>query len=439
MSRSLSVPRSSAFIFLSLFALFNNLIGQNSELVRIENHSANQLSFAGFQLEGEQRLRLTGRVPDFQHSRQSSPAWLLNSQTRQLVWKADPAKLDREDRFYSVFDESIDLKPGNYEIYLSTFNDGFFYNFRFGQQGFFDWLFNGNEQGEYHRREWSDLFFAVEGKGTKLSKNQVIDNFDTARKDDLFSAVSLRDDDLTETWLQVEQPVEIEIYGLGEARPDGNFDTGWIMDAKSRKKIWELTFDNSDRAGGSEKNRSSRQLITLLPGLYEIEFHTDDSHSYHNWNSAPPFDPLSWGLQIALKNSADQSKLKRLEKEPEGDFLAKINRVDDDERRSVNFSLNKDLRVRIYAIGEGSGGEMYDFAEIRNRNTGHTVWEMRYRETEWAGGARKNRLTDETILLEAGEYTLSYQSDDSHSYNNWNDDPPSDPAAWGVTVAEAGN
>ena len=55
------------------------------------------------------------------------------------------------------------------------------------------------------------------------------------------------------------------------------------------------------------------------------------------------------------------------------------------------FSLEEDSRIRIYAIGEGMGDEMYDYAWIENAETGQDIWKMTYRDTEHAGGARKNR------------------------------------------------
>lgn len=37
-------------------------------------------------------------------------------------------------------------------------------------------------------------------------------------------------------------------------------------------------------------------------------------------------------------------------------------------------------------------------------------------------------------LLAQGEYTVFYESDGSHSFDNWNSDPPSDPTSYGVTI-----
>ena len=52
----------------------------------------------------------------------------------------------------------------------------------------------------------------------------------------------------------------------------------------------------------------------------------------------------------------------------------------------------------------------------------------------YAGGAAKNRRFDGTITLPAGEYILKFESDGSHSFGDWNADPPDNPEAWGITI-----
>ena len=78
--------------------------------------------------------------------------------------------------------------------------------------------------------------------------------------------------------------------------------------------------------------------------------------------------------------------------------------------------------------------ESLDYGWIEDARTGTTAWEMTYSMTFYAGGGRKNRVVNTTIVLDKGEYTLRYKSDDSHSYNNWNVDPPEDPEYWGITL-----
>jgi hypothetical protein len=117
--------------------------------------------------------------------------------------------------------------------------------------------------------------------------------------------------------------------------------------------------------------------------------------------------------------------------------LARIIRVGDSERRHAKFTLSKPTKVNIYALGEGTGGEMYDYAYIVDVNNDEDVWEMRYRRTNHAGGAEKNRLAKAVITLEPGEYEVIYESDGSHSFSSWNDSPPRDALNWGVTISAA--
>jgi hypothetical protein len=76
---------------------------------------------------------------------------------------------------------------------------------------------------------------------------------------------------------------------------------------------------------------------------------------------------------------------------------------------------------------------MYDYGWIENER-GRIIWELTPRKTEHAGGARKNRMFNDTILLAAGTYKVYYKTDDSHSYNRWNSSPPDHPEMYGITI-----
>ena len=116
-----------------------------------------------------------------------------------------------------------------------------------------------------------------------------------------------------------------------------------------------------------------------------------------------------------------------------GAVVAELVRMRDDERARAPFRLDQDADVRVYSIGEGMGGDMYDYGWIEDV-AGERVWEMTYGATDPAGGARKNRVFDGTVHLRAGSYILRYRSDGSHNYGDWNDDPPDDPENWGITI-----
>lgn len=113
--------------------------------------------------------------------------------------------------------------------------------------------------------------------------------------------------------------------------------------------------------------------------------------------------------------------------------IAKIVQVLDNEDKSVTFSLAKSEDVRIFAIGEGQPGEMFDYGWIEDVDKGSRVWEMQEPRTTHAGGAGKNRKIDAVITLPAGNYKLRYKSDDSHAFDHWNALPP-DINFWGIAV-----
>jgi hypothetical protein len=134
-------------------------------------------------------------------------------------------------------------------------------------------------------------------------------------------------------------------------------------------------------------------------------------------------------------NSKNFSKLSKGDITKDSNILVKMVMVRDDERRRDKFTLNKQSRIHIYAIGEGNRDEMYDYGWIIDDRTNRAVWEMTWRNTEPAGGARKNRMYDDDILLDPGTYEVYYISDGSHSFNDWNASRPDDPVNWGITIS----
>ena len=117
--------------------------------------------------------------------------------------------------------------------------------------------------------------------------------------------------------------------------------------------------------------------------------------------------------------------------------IVQIVRVGDNERLRRSFELNNDTKIKVYAIGEGFSSDMADYGWIEDATTGRIVWDMSYRRTENAGGANKNRMINEVITLPAGKYYVYYRTDGSHSYRDWNEDPPTDQEDYGITLSYA--
>lgn len=89
-------------------------------------------------------------------------------------------------------------------------------------------------------------------------------------------------------------------------------------------------------------------------------------------------------------------------------FLIK---VQDDIHRVVNSRKIRDLDI------------FADFGWIEN-SSGKVIWKMEAANSRHAGGAFKNQSVDTTIFLNKGKYRLKFKSDESHAFNDWDDNPP---------------
>ncbi|TFH65001.1 MAG: hypothetical protein E4G91_04005 [Candidatus Zixiibacteriota bacterium] len=176
----------------------------------------------------------------------------------------------------------------------------------------------------------------------------------------------------------------------------------------------------------------------LTAGDYVLGYVTDDSHAYGDWNSGPPYDQKNYGISIyASGRGFDPTIIKELPKETaSANVLAKITYVGDDADESQVFVLDKPMRVHVICLGEGTGSDMADYGWIENATDDDIAWEMTYRKSKWAGGADKNRIVDTYVMLDAGRYRAHFVSDDSHSFGNWNSDPPNTPQRWGITITK---
>jgi hypothetical protein len=235
---------------------------------------------------------------------------------------------------------------------------------------------------------------------------------------------------------KLNKDMPIRVHALGERGGRKSMaDYGWIINSSDHSKVWEMKARTSDHAGGSSKNRVVDEVIELPAGEYTVHYATDGSHSYGDgWNASSPFDGDKWGISLyATDSEFDKSNVELL-KSAHKNALAQIINVRNSQRRSATFELNDSQKVRIYAIGEGDSDEMFDYAYIKNVDTGKRVWNMFPDETEHAGGARKNRMSNDTITLPAGKYKVYFRTDDSHAFGRWNDKPPRDQHNYGVTV-----
>lgn len=382
-------------------------------------------------------------------------AWILDAETRQPVWKMNRGNTSskRDDR---EFDDTITLSRGNYEVYFSacTFSyhtwfkhiatnidhrDNEFSGEKKDEKGFFQgwWSDDIGKSWEKRSRQWG-IEMLVED-----SKASMVRTFTPPKElpNVLFKATGLGENELVRSGFALSEPMTLHIYALGEALTDREpADYGWIVNTADRSRVWDLRGGRTMYAGGSQKNIKSDRDITLGKGRYVVYHVTDDSHSNVDWNGAPPDDPLNWGITITATDDRDRKKFKSYRYEEDENVIVSITKVQNDENRSEGFTLKENSKVRVYAFGERSNERrlLADYGYITDAKTRQKVWTMDVDRTNHAGGASKNFFVDEVIALSRGSYVVTYITDDSHAYDQWNATPPFDREHYGITVMGAG-
>ncbi len=425
-------------------------------IVSLRDFESEELKSAGFTLGSAATVKIKALGDGIANKKMTelgmfAYGWIIDATTREPVWVMDLRNTDRV-KTGRGFDGSIDLPAGSYEVYYVAYafggstwfthfyvnidrrNDNVYVDGK--KKGVFDWFeewFGDDSEEEWKEktRKWGiDLVVDDNAHPTTFTPPM-------KRKNVIFASVGVGEKEKIRTGLHVKSPVTIGIYCLGEQVSPGHVaDGGWIINRSTRRRVCTLDRTNSSHAGGAKKNIKFDGEIRLEAGDYILTYMTDDSHSPPDWNAAPPYDPLNYGVTIYLKNSEDAGKISLTpgdEKEPS---LVSLTGIGDNDMKSATFTLKATSSLRIYALGERvySRRQMADYGWIINARTREKVWTMDPEHTEPAGGDEKNRVADEIISLPAGTYTVFYQSDDSHSWERWNADAPMDSDHWGITL-----
>lgn len=381
------------------------------------DHNAN--SKKGFSLSAETTLRIYA-IGEGSRDNFFDYPWIYDLNKHKRVWEMDFHNTDFAggNRKNLVANETIKLPAGNYMVSYVT-DDSHGYN---------DWNALPPDDPQYSG-------ITVWANSEQDRKNVVPFKMPEEMKP-VLQITKVGDDDFKSQGISVKSPVEFRILCMGEESGDEMADYGWIMNASTRQIIWDMNEERKIHAGGAEKNKITEETVHLEKGDYIVYYTTDGSHSYEDWNSGPPHEQDYYGISLWVTKKDDLSKVVLTDPATfkNDRVVVEIVRVRDDENLTESFTLDRDTKLRVFALGEGSDGEMVDYGWIKNTETGKVVWEMTYRNTDDAGGARKNRMYNDTIILPKGSYRIYYETDGSHSYRHWNASPPHDQERYGISL-----
>ncbi|MBI4809863.1 MAG: hypothetical protein HY800_00115 [Ignavibacteriales bacterium] len=454
----------SHFRFIILIAfLFTTTNAGERLLIQLKDFTQTEVKSGGFSLPSNMTLHIYAlgggeKKAPFSNTGMYAYGWIINADTREVVWKMDRNNTTRQDN-YRKYDDDVSLNKGSYEVYFAAYG--------FASSSIFSsFIMNIDRRHEYKEDDsrkkgflsWLEEAFGKDARKNwkRLSKNWEISLYVDDRSPDiymfntpkefpntLFKSTQLGEDEHIRQRFTITKSIPIRIYALGEKNyGEGLSDYGWMINVRTHQRIWDMAKGNQHHAGGADKNIKFDKVITFPAGDYILHYYTDDSHSFEDWNAPPPNDPFNFGVTLSVSDEKLKSefKLTPMEKE-EQNIIVQLVKIENDETKSASFTLKEESPLRIYALGERnySRREMADFGWIINSKTREKVWKMEAERTEHAGGGDKNRMIDEIILLPKGTYTAFYQTDDSHGYEDWNTSPPFDPEHWGITVYGAGD
>src|SRR5438105_1568022 len=349
--------------------------------------------------------------------------WIMNADTRKRVWSmtyagTDPAGGAAKNR---MAHETLQLTPGHYVAYFVC-DDSHSPD---------DWNAVPATDPEF----WG-MTLRVADRAVRAAV-KAFEYEPVPQGQTIVSMIGIHDDEMRSSGFALRRPMDVHIYALGEGTSDKMSDYAWIVDEEQHKRVWVMRYEDTEHAGGPGKDGLFDGTVHLTAGNYLVYYHSDGSHSYNDWNGAPPAEARYWGVSVfpasGRLNPAYIGPFMRTRGAGTNTTLAQLTHMGDDEDASTALRLSAETRVRVLAEGEGRDGDMFDYGWIEDAD-GRTVWKMKYQETDPAGGSDKNRVFDGVITLPAGNYVLRYRSDGTHSYNDWNTDPPDDPESWGIAV-----
>lgn len=275
----------------------------------------------------------------------------------------------------------------------------------------------------------------------------------------LVAMLSVGDDELLRTAIEVTRPTRVAVDATGELWSTAQrYDYAWI-EREDRSRLWEMTYERTMPAGGDDSNRREVAFLDLDPGRYVVYYQSDDAHAYGSWSRSRPDHPDRWGVALFSldPDSSDTPAVRVLHLVPEvppdvpdvpgidpapvptpippvaGETLFSATGLGNDEDRSGEFVLSRNTRVRIVALGEISRQRLSDFGWIESES-GDYVWEMSLGNTKPAGGDDSFRRFDSVITLPAGRYTARFRTDFSNAFGDFRNGEPRDPSSWGMRI-----
>jgi hypothetical protein len=255
---------------------------ESGALVALRGDGGERFTQAGFILDRPTELDVyaTGEARE---NAEFDAGWIINADTRQTVWKLSwrdsaPAGGARKNRMAHI---KKTLPPGRYAAFYATDDS----------HDASAW----NAPPPHDPHAWG-LFIRV----TDPAARAAVKTFDyehVPASAVIAALTKVGDDESLSKRFTLDRAAEVRVYALGEGT-SRLVDYGWITNAATGQKVWEMRLEDTESAGGDSKNRLVDRTIRLEKGAYILHYTSDDSHAYNQWNAAAPRDGARWGITV---------------------------------------------------------------------------------------------------------------------------------------------
>ncbi len=206
---------------------------------------------------------------------------------RRRIWKMSLASSvhaggDRKNRHELVIRT---LEPGTYTLrYISD-----------GSHSAYAW--NASEP-DYPER-WGVTLFALHPQDT--GGFRLLDDGPAGRfiGDTIVEWTRLDGDVLERHEFSLEKPAVLHIVSAGEMTSSRRYDYGYVLRVDGGETVWNMTYENTEPAGGLDRYRRFDGFVELERGDYMVYFVTDNSSHYGDFGDDGPDRPEEWGITIS--------------------------------------------------------------------------------------------------------------------------------------------
>ena len=238
-----------------------------------------RLRHEAFRLDRPVRLAIDATGSFETDSALAAYGWIVRREDRAVVWQMTPQGAVRDRATLAVTADTVTLGAGTYDAYFATFGDPLLPVQ--GAESVGEWMAGllrfGNRAWESDQSKWAFRIDPVHpGDDAFAHRLTGADERDAAPAGPGLvwaGGPAGHRDDLAYSFT-VSEPTALRIDAIGELYR-GQTDYGWIADLVTGERVWEMTPDNTEPAGGSVKNRRFRGTLDLAPGLYRATFETD--------------------------------------------------------------------------------------------------------------------------------------------------------------------